>query len=274
MPNAAANAAARTSPAGAASLRRPAGRCRRRPLHRHPIDHLVPVEYPGREDMIAIPSALTASCRPKPLYSAITKWPSADSRMPRQKISSDCWPHSTSGRSRRAGQKAGGAAAPAPRPARPARRTAPAGPATGRSCRPATAAFSSSGGTGSQKPCRVQLTRTMTEPTKSTAAIGIEHPQQPAGNRGPASSQIGQHRARDEQELPGERVEKPDMSFRIGRHRDVENLHRDVEQRRRHQHQQPVPPQAEQHRRKDQPASGCTSAGCRETPAGTAAAAP
>src|SRR5262249_3759654 len=31
------------------------------------------------------------------LYSERTKWPSADNRMPRQKISSDCWPHRTSG---------------------------------------------------------------------------------------------------------------------------------------------------------------------------------
>ena len=45
-----------------------------------------------------MPTRLTESWTAIPeSYSESTKCPSADSKMPRQKISSDCWPQSTSG---------------------------------------------------------------------------------------------------------------------------------------------------------------------------------
>src|SRR5205807_7175079 len=47
----------------------------------------------------AIPTAFTSSCIASPeLYSERTKWPSAESRMLRQKISSDWRPHASTGR--------------------------------------------------------------------------------------------------------------------------------------------------------------------------------
>src|SRR5712692_7076197 len=49
--------------------------------------------------IVAMPAALTVDCIAiAESYSARMKWPSADKRMLRQKISSDCWPHSTTGR--------------------------------------------------------------------------------------------------------------------------------------------------------------------------------
>ena len=60
-----------------------------------------------------------------------------------------------------------------------------------------------------------------------------------------------EHRPGDEQKLPGERIEIPDMALRIGRHRDVEDLDNHVENRRGRQHPQPVAPHAEQNRRED-----------------------
>ena len=56
----------------------------------------------------------------------------------------------------------------------------------------------------------------------------------------------------DEKELPGERVEGPDVPLGIGRHIDPEDLHLEVDQRRGDEHQPREPAQAEQHRREDQ----------------------
>src|SRR5262249_44329597 len=55
----------------------------------------------------------------------------------------------------------------------------------------------------------------------------------------------------NEQELPSKRIEVPDMTFGIGRYRDAEDLHDNVERRRREQHQERVALHADQHDRED-----------------------
>ena len=57
--------------------------------------------------------------------------------------------------------------------------------------------------------------------------------------------------AGDKQELPGERVEIPDMAFRISRHREPKDLHHDVKRRGWQQHQERMALHAEQHDRED-----------------------
>src|SRR6266568_3928183 len=111
------------------------------------------------------------------LYSERMKCPSADRRIERQKISSDCCPHSTSGRA---------------------------------------AALS-----------RKRAWRGTRVATSSTSARKVTR------------------RSGDKLKLPGERVEIPDMAFRIGRHRDVKDLDGKVDDRRGHQHPEPMALHAE-----------------------------
>ena len=69
--------------------------------------------------------------------------------------------------------------------------------------------------------------------------------------RAPAGPRVPEQCGADKQELPGQRVEIPDMAFGIGGNRDPEDLDRDVQQGRRHQHHQRVMLHGEQHHRED-----------------------
>src|SRR5215469_7071195 len=115
-------------------------------------------------------------------YSDRTKCPSADKRMPRQKISSDCWPHSTSGlanRDRKAGASAGTTAATSATAAKNGiiRIGDKLFLFTGHN------SFSKTPGNGSQTPWMVQLSLTTNPAAMISAAIGKSVRAQPDHHR-------------------------------------------------------------------------------------------
>jgi len=65
--------------------------------------YLVPRNEGGcSPPIMAIPSMLMAICMPTPwLISTMAKWAAKDREYPRQKISRECWPHTTAGNNHR-----------------------------------------------------------------------------------------------------------------------------------------------------------------------------
>ena len=212
---------------------------------------------------------------PALVLAEITKCPSADNRMPRQKISSDCRPHSTSGRAAALRKKAA--------PAAPRRATSttsakngiePDRRQVGLVDRPQLVQEQRRDRVPRRR-ASVQLRRTHDRrrpAPRAPAALGS--PEQPVERRRPGREICASTAPDDEQELPGERVEVPDVPLGIGRHRNAEELDRQSRSA-------PTAPA---------PAAGaaacpsstagkissirCTAAGCREMSAETAAAAP